>query len=148
LKILLTSLFIILCFIACKNNVTKEVNLKIGSLDIMQVAYNEEEVDVEFKYYGMMCTCPQWSTLENIEKYEKAIEHGVQIPMDSLFFRIQAANENTIDPFDLDYDPSNPLFIFNGRFSKKKQLWLTEGGTEYNCLIFQYSNCKPVIDER
>ncbi|NRA51860.1 MAG: hypothetical protein HRU12_22265, partial [Phaeodactylibacter sp.] len=98
-----------------------------------------EIVEIELKYIGMMCDCLQWATPENIELYEKSIELGSTIPMDSLFLRIESSNDSVMNPFELEY--IEPVFKFTGQFYKGKHKWISEDGNEYYCKVFRYDKC-------
>lgn len=132
--------FILAILISCQepkieNNHSKDNNNEI------EHNLEDEKVEIELKYYGMMCSCPQWATKKNIELYEKYLSEENPIPMDSLFLIIEPFDEKTINPFELNYDQDNPTFKFNGRFYKKKRLWKNEENTKYLCRVLKYDNC-------
>lgn len=133
--------FFIICGFSCSETKSKANEIPRSNRIESSLDLEEEVVEITLRYYGMMCTCPQWATIQNIEKYESSLELGDEIRMDSLFVRIEPKNNEVINPFDLDYDQQNPEFKFTGSFYKDKQDLITEDGTIFKCRVFKYSEC-------
>lgn len=135
-------MLILIILFSCQETKIENNNSRYSNL--IENELEEEIVEIELKYYGMMCSCPQWATIKNIELYENYLSKENQIPMDSLFLILDTYNEKTVNPFDLDYDQDNPVFKFKGRFYKKKHLWKNEEGTEYFCRVLKYETCVAI----
>lgn len=66
--------------------------------NVVEYELEPDVVELELQYFGMMCSCPQWATKENIQKYEASIHRGNPIPMDSLFVLIEPKDESVAGP--------------------------------------------------
>ncbi|NME71429.1 hypothetical protein [Flammeovirga aprica] len=130
MKIIITSIQILLLIFG--------FNIAFGQKLIVQ----HEDETVELQYYGMMCPCPQWATPYDIKMYKSSLGTKNEISIDSVFIIIEPQNPNTINPFDLKYDSTNPVFKFTSRFLKGRKKGVSEGGIKFNSRVFEYANCK------
>lgn len=103
----------------------------------------DEIIEIDLSYYGMMCECPQWATLANMKLYETRLNSEDSIDYDSLFIEIRPAHDSIQYPFDLEgwEEIDDPIFTFEGQFYKGKHHWRSEGGGIFNNRVFRFTSC-------
>lgn len=133
---------------SCLNNKEKNPTIsdvqiseeKIETPDRKKLELEEEIIEIELEYIGLMCHCPQWATPKNINLYYSVLGTGNQFPMDSVFMVLERKNDSIPFPFKMEGWDGEEVFIFKGQFYKNRRKWSGEDGSKWNSRVFRYES--------
>jgi hypothetical protein len=117
---------------------------KTENLNSKKLELEEEVIEIELEYIGLMCPCPQWATPENIELYYSVLGTKKEFSMDSVFMILERKNDSILYPFKIEGWDGEDVFILKGQFYKNRRKWTGEDGVKWNSRVFRYEGCKAV----
>lgn len=135
--IVITLLFFIF---SCSKKSKQKHNVITNTYQEKPIISTELEPDIitiQLVYYGWMCSCPQWVTIEN---YSKSIQYPDSnfIQQKDFNFNIQAAS----DTIEYPLIDNIQTFEFIGQFYKESQPYYDENSQAYRTvktfLFYEY----------